>query len=188
MGSLSLYCRIETVPPVLIDLCCGKRFGWTRGFVAEGWHAIGFDIEPVPDYPGEFHQQDVRTLSGKSLARTYSPAVFVASPPCQEFTRQMLPWTKAKNPPEPDLSIIEACQRIAREAGLPLVMENVRKAQDYIGTAKAHYGSRYLWGDIPPLLPLAEPSRKEHLSSTAVAERSEIPFELSSYIARVFKP
>ena len=27
--------------PVVIDLCCGLG-GWTRGFMSEGWDAIGF--------------------------------------------------------------------------------------------------------------------------------------------------
>ncbi len=30
--------------PVVIDLFCGLG-GWTRGFLAEGYDAIGFDIE-----------------------------------------------------------------------------------------------------------------------------------------------
>jgi hypothetical protein len=30
--------------PLVVDLCCGLG-GWTRGFVAEGYDAIGFDIE-----------------------------------------------------------------------------------------------------------------------------------------------
>ena len=30
--------------PLVIDLCCGLG-GWTRGFLAEEWDAIGFDIE-----------------------------------------------------------------------------------------------------------------------------------------------
>ena len=148
---------------------------------------IGFDVCYSSEYPGELVIADVRKFAAGGLAFQYA-AVIVASPPCQEFTRHQLPWTARKNPPPPDLSIMEACQQIAKDAQVPFVMENVRNAQKWIGQARAHYGSRYLWGDVPPILPYAETSRKEHLSSTAVAERSEIPFDLARYIARVFKP
>lgn len=136
-------------------------------------------------YPGQLILQDARTLHGSQFRNA---SVIVASPPCQEFTRHQLPWTKRRNPPPPDLSLIEAAFRIAIEAGRPLVLENVREAQRYIGPAKAHYGSRYLWGDVPPILPFAEKSRKERMSSSAVAQRSEIPFDLAQFIARVFRP
>src|ERR1700676_1131616 len=98
--------------PLCIDLCCGSG-GWATGFMAEGWRVIGYDIEPQPRYPGEFWLGDLRWLDGYSFP---SPCVIVASPPCQEFTRHQMPWTKRCNPPEPDLSIVEACWRIARQA------------------------------------------------------------------------
>lgn len=171
--------------PLAIDLYCGLRFGWTRGLVAEGWRVIGYGIADVVDYPGEFRRRDVRSVNGSDFER---PALILASPPCEQFTRHQLPWLKRLNPPEPDLSLVESAWRIAREAQAPIVLENVRKAQSWLGKARAHYGSRYLWGDVPALLPFAEKSRKEHLSSTAIAERAEIPFELARYIASVFKP
>ena len=182
---------------------------------------IGYDVVDVPDYPGEFRRRDVREVTGYDFER---PALIVASPPCEEFTRHQMPWTKRRNPPAPDLSLVEAVWRIRREAvtatgvrcercdggritppvyrecdflgcingtvycPIPLVLENVRAAQGWLGKARAHYGSRYLWGDVPALLPFAERSRKEHLSSTAIAERAEIPFDLARFIAVAFKP
>ena len=172
--------------PLVIDLCCGKKGGWAKGFLAEGYRVIGFDLENCPDYPSEFVRADVRRLP---LRLGYREAVvIVASPPCQEFSRHQMPWTKRRNPPEPDLSIVNACYSIARGCECPIVLENVRMAQQWLGPAVAHYGSRYLWGDVPAIMPFPERSRKEHLSSTAVAERSEIPFDLAQHIARVFKP
>jgi hypothetical protein len=33
------------------------------------------------------------------------------------------------------------------------VIENVKGAQPWVGRAKWHYGSFYLWGDVPALMP-----------------------------------
>jgi len=128
--------------PLCIDLGCGKG-GWTLGFQAEGYRCIGFDVVNH-GYPGDLILQDVRTIDGTKLRHG---TVIVASMPCEEFSRHAMPWTRARNPPLPDLSLIEACWRIAKEANLPIVMENVREAQRWLGTAKAHYGAQYLWGD-----------------------------------------
>jgi len=52
------------------------------------------------------------------------------------------------------LSLVEACFRIQREACaaagryIPLVVENVKGAQKWIGKARGHFGSFYFWGDI----------------------------------------
>jgi hypothetical protein len=192
--------------PLAIDLCCGLG-GWTRGLMEVGFHVIGFDIEYFAEYPGQLVIQDVRTVSG---SRFRHASLIVASPPCQEFSRHDQPWTRRYNPPPPDLSIVQACWRIAAEAGVPIVMENVRGAQKFIGRASIHYGSQYLWGDIPALLPIhrrttrknfywwgkpgdrqadiPQKRNKESKSSRAVAERSLIPIELAKHVGRVFFP
>lgn len=36
---------------------------------------------------------------------------------------------------------------------IPLVVENVRGAQPFVGKAAWHYNSYYLWGDVPALMP-----------------------------------
>jgi hypothetical protein len=86
----------------------------------------------------------------------------VASPPCQEFSYRSFPFKQCQylrdNVP-PDKSIWEACVRIAHEAELPLVLENVRGAIRYMGPAQAHFGPYYLWGDVPVLLPDGRPSK-----------------------------
>jgi site-specific DNA-cytosine methylase len=42
--------------PIVIDLFCGLG-GWSEGFLAEGWEAVGFDIERhdygTGVYPGQ---------------------------------------------------------------------------------------------------------------------------------------
>lgn len=41
-----------------------------------------------------------------------------------------------------------------RKCHIPLIVENVRGAQRWVGQAKWHFGSYYLWGDVPALMPI----------------------------------
>jgi hypothetical protein len=187
---------------MVFDLYCGLG-GWTKGFLAEGYDAVGFDIErhrypasissqegavkrpgmnwsdrslrgseqaqfnraPKLDprggwkeYPAQLVLQDVLTLHGSQFR---DAAVIVASPPCQAYSYRAMPWKRAKALPPPDNALFDACFRIQREACeaagryIPLVVENVCGAQKWVGRAKWHYGSYYLWGDVPALMPLS---------------------------------
>lgn len=76
----------------------------------------------------------------------------------------------------PDNRLFDACFRIQREASyakrlelrccdldyqkpacprchIPLVVENVRGAQEWVGRSAWNYGSFHLWGDVPALMP-----------------------------------
>ena len=175
--------------PLCIDLFCGLG-GWTDGFLAEGWRVIGFDIVCRP-YPSDLVLQDVRTIDGKRLRGRAS--MIVASPPCDDFSRWDQPWPNVvKNRKPPDLSLWHAAERIADQAGCPIVIENVRGAQRFMGRAKWHFGVQYLWDDVPAIMPRVMGRnvgrRKQSMSSSAKAERARIPFELSSYIARYYRP
>src|SRR5258708_3901586 len=145
--------------PLAIDLFCGLG-GWTDGLLAEGYDVIGFDIEQHQygehRYPAQLVVQDVLTLHGSQFK---SAALIVASPPCQGYSYRAMPWKKAKALPPPCNALFEACFRIQREAceaagrHVPMVVENVRGAQKWVGRARWNYGSFYLWGDVPALMP-----------------------------------
>jgi hypothetical protein len=148
--------------PLAIDLFCGLG-GWTEGLLAEGYRVVGFDIERHEygdaKYPAQLVLQDVLTIHG---AQFKDAALIVASPPCQGYSYRAMPWKRAKALPPPDNSLFEACFRIQQEAcdaagrHIPLVVENVCGAQKWVGRARWHFGSFYLWGDVPALMPMAK--------------------------------
>ena len=156
--------------PMAIDLFCGLG-GWTEGLLAEGYFVVGFDIERHArgdhKYPAQLVLQDVLTLHGSQFK---DAALIVASPPCQEFSYMAMPWSKAKakerdllegrDDPKRLTALFDACFRIQREAceaagrHIPMVVENVRGAQKWVGRARWNFGSFYLWGDVPALMPM----------------------------------
>lgn len=148
--------------PLAIDLYCGLG-GWAEGFLSEGYRVIGFDLEAhdygTGGYPGELVLRDVRSIHGSEFK---DAAVIVGSSPCQEFSYRAMPWKRAKALPPPYLGmeLFHAQFRIQREACeaagryIPLIVENVRGAQKWIGRARWHFGSYFLWGDVPALMPM----------------------------------
>jgi hypothetical protein len=160
--------------PLLIELFCGLG-AVSKVFEEEGWMCVGFDIERHiygPErYPCQLVLQDVLTLHG----RQFRDADFIwASPPCQEFSYMAMPWKRGKEIADAlrgegkgfpagytgsrtvqDLrALFDSCFRIQREASIaaghhiPMVVENVKGAQPWVGQARANFGSFFLWGDI----------------------------------------
>lgn len=175
--------------PLAIDLCCGLG-GWTEGLLAEGYDVRGYDIEAHEygdeRYPAELVLKDIMELHGAECA---DAALIVASPPCTEYSYMAMPWSRARQIAralrgEGDFpegykgshtlaeltALFDACFRIQREANaireakglppIPLVVENVRGAIPWVGPAAWNYGSYYLWGDVPALMPAVVDARK----------------------------
>lgn len=144
--------------PLAIDLYCGLG-GWAEGFLSEGYDVIGFDIEKHEygdqKYPGQLVIQDVLTLHGSQFRNA---RIIVASPPCQEPSYRAMPWSRAKalnvRPPTNFLCLFYACFKLAHDAGVPVIVENVRGAVPWVGPAAWNFGAYYLWGDVPALMPI----------------------------------
>jgi hypothetical protein len=158
--------------PLAIDLFCGLG-GWTDGLVEEGYDVVGFDITQhvygEHRYPAQLVVQDVTTLHGSQFK---TADLIVASPPCQKYSYMAMPWTLAKaqaaairadtsGKKREELNrLFSACFRIQREAceaagrHIPLIVENVRGAEPWVGRARWNFGSFYLWGDVPALMPM----------------------------------
>jgi hypothetical protein len=111
------------------------------------------------EYPAQLVIQDVLTLHGSQFR---GADLIVASPPCQAYSYRAMPWSRAKALPPPDNTLFEACFRIQREACaaagryIPMVVENVRGAQKWVGRSRWNYGSFHLWGDVPALMPMTQ--------------------------------
>ena len=171
---------------VAIDLCCGLG-GWTEGLLAEGWRVRGYDIEAHEygdeRYPAELELRNVLEMHGSEIA---DADLIVASPPCTEYSYMAMPWSRAKQIaralrgedefPEPYRgsrtveqlnAIFDACFRLQREASeaagrhIPMVVENVKGAQPWVGRAAWSFGSFYLWGDVPALMPSARSTKND---------------------------
>jgi site-specific DNA-cytosine methylase len=174
---------------VVLDLCCGTC-SWSLPWLARGFHVVAFDLYRHAMVPAavEFRQQDIALVDGREFAgRT---RIVLASPPCDEYARWAMPWTRARNPPEPSTQLWEHCERIASEAEAPLLLENVQTAQKWHGPARWHHGPFYLWGDaVPAVMPHFQREffkKKESYGSKRKDLRAAIPPELADHIARVY--
>lgn len=104
--------------PKLLDLFCGAG-GAGMGYLRAGFDIVGVDINPQPDYPGEFIQDDALEFFSRNW-RSFDAAH--GSPPCQASTA----LTKGTNKGREYVQLIPETRRLFLTAGLPSVIENVQ--------------------------------------------------------------
>lgn len=105
--------------PRLLDLfCCAG--GATRGYQLAGFHVVGVDIEPQPDYCGdEFIQDDALEFPLDGFDAIH------ASPPCQSFTAYR---RKGHGVGDGYPDLIKPVRARLEQSGVPWVIENVAGA------------------------------------------------------------
>jgi len=97
--------------PRIADLFCGAG-GAAMGLHRAGFEVVGFDIEPMPRYPFEFHQQDALAVNLSGFDAVW------ASPPCQAYS----PMSRNRQQ-HPDLYV--PTRDLLTIAGLPYIFEYV---------------------------------------------------------------
>lgn len=151
-------------PPLLLDLFCGAG-GAAMGYHRAGFDVVGVDINPQPDYPFEFIQENaISYLSVMAGWRCGLPFAAVhASPPCQRYTT-LAAGNNANSDKYPDY--VAETRRLLIETGLPYVIENVPNAplQNPIRLCGEMFGlyvirHRMFESNVPLLPPPHKPHR-----------------------------
>jgi len=95
----------------LLDLFCGAG-GAAVGYARAGFEVVGWDRDPQPDYPFEFHHGDWSEADLTGFDAIH------ASPPCQRFST-------ATADPDRHPDLIAPVREALIGSGLPYVIENV---------------------------------------------------------------
>ena len=102
-------------------------------------------------------------LTGDDLARAVASADVLLNPSITEAFGNVtleamasgLPVVAAEATGGTNLCFrIQAQASLAAGRHIPMIVENVRGAQPWVGRARWNFGSYYLWGDVPALMPL----------------------------------
>ena len=164
---------------LMLDLCAGLG-GASQAMRARGWDVVTLDNDPAF---GCAITADLRTWSYNGPR----PDLLWISPPCVEFARESMPWSRTGR--SPDMSIVQAARRLVDEIQPRYwVVENVRGAVRHFaplfGSPRLIVGPFFLWGHFPALDGLRVKMRaKESYSSTQRAERAKVPHALSEALA-----
>jgi site-specific DNA-cytosine methylase len=131
----------------------------------------------------------VRQLKGSDIT-VERPTLVWASPPCQEFSRESMPWCRTGA--VPSTGLVENCHRLIRELTPRYwVIENVRGAQRWlskvVGKRAKRVGPFYLWGEFPIFTCELRMRNKMAYSGDQEAQRAQIPEKLSKALLRAIE-
>ena len=101
----------------LLDLFCGAG-GAAMGYHQAGFEVVGIDIDPMRDYPFEFHQADALEYAA---AHGHEFDFIHASPPCQVYSAMQHIWSNQDEHPD----LVAPTRELLEEIGKPYVIENV---------------------------------------------------------------
>lgn len=160
----------------MLDLFSGLG-GASQAMKERGWHVVSVELNPKlkPDVVA-----DVRYLPLKP----YPLDLLWASPPCTEYSREDQPWTRKGIKLSTELW--EAAQAVISSwEPRYWVIENVRGAQKVHGRATYHFGSRYLWSNLPMLGQCGLLPQKQALwpSPDRYWLRSKVEYQVSEAVA-----
>lgn len=107
--------------PLLLDLFSGAG-GAAVGYHRAGFDVVGVDINPQPNYPFGFIQDDaIRLLTHLTKRKSAYWDAIHASPPCQDHSR----LTTGLRGKHGTGWLLSATREALTETGLPWVIENV---------------------------------------------------------------
>jgi len=170
----------------VLDLFSGLG-GFSQAFKDRGHEVITVDINPAfkPTICTDILKMDISVLGD-------GYDVILAAPPCTEFSRESMPWSKTGN--EPDLSLVfKTIKIINRLKPRWWVVENVRGAIRYFDAifgSHKRIGGRYFWGRFPLFyVPHDVAYGKEKLppSPDRAAIRSKIEYEISLSLCKAIE-
>jgi DNA (cytosine-5)-methyltransferase 1 len=115
---MSLTLIVHYCKPRLLDLCCGAG-GAAVGYARAGFEVVGVDINPQPNYPFTFYQDDALTFDLQGFDSYH------ASVPCKYWSRATLFHRGGR---EKHISLIEPMRQRFQSTGLPYILENVEGA------------------------------------------------------------
>jgi hypothetical protein len=165
----------------MLDLCSGFG-GASAAMQARGWTVVRIDSEPrvLPDVAA-----DIRALP----LHPFPVDLIWASPPCNAYSRWMQRASLYPDENKPTHDLYEAVMAvIAQWQPRYWCLENVRGAVEFWGPPAVHFGSRYLWSNIPAFVqPVFATPIKRRLcwgsDPLRSAKRGYIPYSISEAIA-----
>lgn len=167
----------------VLDLFSGLG-GWSQAFKDRGHEVLTVDIDKKfkPSICKDVMDLSLIWLDG------LNPDIVLASPPCTEFSKSMMPETwksVSKYGCNPDVTLTKRTMAIINKLHPEFwVIENVCGARKYfkpfLGEYKKKVGSRYLWGNFPDFECKPVYGKwKLPPSKDRTALRALIPYELS---------